>query len=140
MLITALTKPFWLLLTISSIFISHCFVIHVFISFLDEHLYKERLWTHQPLDDFWRIGKQTRLKLEKCEKLELDESMADEILRQISKVKVADEVRVIYHDGFGYASASGLVSEINFIDKSLMVVKTRIKFEDINEVEIVRRH
>ena len=35
------------------------------IAFLDEQLYKERLWTHQPLDDFWRIGKQTRLKLEK---------------------------------------------------------------------------
>ncbi|OSQ23377.1 DNA repair protein [Campylobacter concisus] len=35
------------------------------IAFLDERLYKERLWTHQPLDDFWRIGKQTRLKLEK---------------------------------------------------------------------------
>ena len=66
MLITALTKPFWLLLTISSIFISHCFVINVFISFLDEHLYKKQLWTHQPLSDFWRIGKQTRLKLEKC--------------------------------------------------------------------------
>ena len=76
---------------------------------------------------------------EKCEKLELDESMIDEILRQISKIKVADEVRVSYHDGFGYASASGLVSEINFIDKSLMVVKTRIKFEDINRVEIVKK-
>ena len=43
--------------------------------------------------------------------------MVDEILRQISKIKVADEVRVNYHDGFGYTSASGLVSEINFINK-----------------------
>jgi len=75
---------------------------------------------------------------ENGEKLELDESMVDEILREISKIKLADEVRVSYHDGFGYASASGLVSEINFIDKSLMVVKTRIKFEDISEIEIVK--
>ena len=75
---------------------------------------------------------------ENGEKLELDESMVDEILRQISKIKVADEVRVNYHDGFGYTSASGLVSEINFINKSLMVVKTRIKFEDISEIEIVK--
>jgi hypothetical protein len=75
---------------------------------------------------------------EKCEKLELDESKIDEILREISKIKVADEVRVSYHDGFGYTSASGLISEINFIDKSLMVVKTRIKFEDISEIEIVK--
>ena len=76
---------------------------------------------------------------EKGEKLELDESMIDEILRQISKIKVADEVRVSYHDGFGYASSSGLVSEINFKDKILMVVKTKIKFEDINRIEIVKK-
>ena len=75
---------------------------------------------------------------EKGEKLELDESMVDEILRQINKIKVADEMRVSYYDGFGYASASGLVSEINFIDKSLMVVKTRIKFKDISEIEIFK--
>ena len=65
--------------------------------------------------------------------------MIDEILKKINELKIADEVRVNYHDGFGYASTSGLVSEINFASKSLMVVKTRIKFEDINEVEIVRR-
>ena len=65
--------------------------------------------------------------------------MIDEILRQINKIKVADEVRVSYHDGFGYASASRLVSEINFIDKSLMAIKTRIKFEDISEIEIVKK-
>ena len=65
--------------------------------------------------------------------------MIDEILKKINELKTADEVRVSYHDGFGYASASGLVSEINFIDKSLMVVKTRIKFEDINEVEIAKK-
>ena len=35
------------------------------IAFLDEALYKEKLWTHQPLNDFWRIGKQTRAKLER---------------------------------------------------------------------------
>ena len=76
---------------------------------------------------------------ENGEKLELDESMIDEILKKINELKIADEVRVSYHDGFGYASASGLVSEINFIDKSLMVVKIRIKFEDISEIEIVKK-
>ena len=65
--------------------------------------------------------------------------MIDEILKKINELKIADEVRVSYHDGFSYASASGLVSEINFIDKSLMVVKTKIKFEDINRVEIVKK-
>ena len=76
---------------------------------------------------------------EKCEKLELDESMIDEILKKINELKIADKVRVSYHDGFGYASASGLVSEINFANKSLMIVKTKIKFEDISEIEIVKK-
>lgn len=77
---------------------------------------------------------------EKCEKLELDESKIDEILRQISKIKVADEVRVNYHDGFTYVKSSGLVSDVNFKEKILMIVKTKIKFEDINEIEIVKKH
>ena len=76
---------------------------------------------------------------ERCEKLELDESKVDEILKKISDLKIADEVRVSYHDGFTYVRSGGLVSDVNFKDKTLMVVKTRIKFEDINEVEIVRR-
>ena len=76
---------------------------------------------------------------EKGEKLELDESMADEILKKISEIKIADEVRVSYHDGFTYIKTSGLVSDVNFKDKTLMIVKTKIKFEDINRVEIVKK-
>ena len=76
---------------------------------------------------------------EKCEKLELDESKVDEILKKISEIKIADEVRVSYHDGFTYIKTSGLVSDVNFKDKILMIVKTKIKFEDINEVEIVKK-
>ena len=76
---------------------------------------------------------------EKCEKLELDESKVDEILKKISELKIADEVRVSYHDGFTYVKASGLVSDVNFKDKTLMIVKTKIKFEDINRIEIVKK-
>lgn len=76
---------------------------------------------------------------EKCEKLELDESKVDEILKKISEIKIADEVRVSYHDGFTYVKTSGLVSDVNFKDKTLMIVKTRIKFEDINRIEVVKK-
>lgn len=34
-----------------------------FIAFLDEKLYREKLWDYQPLTDFWRIGKGTARKL-----------------------------------------------------------------------------
>ena len=76
---------------------------------------------------------------ERCEKLELDESKIDEILKKISELKIADEVRVSYHDGFTYVRSGGLVSDVNFKDKTLMIVKTRIKFEDINRIEIVKK-
>ena len=46
---------------------------------------------------------------EKCEKLELDESKVDEILKKISEIKIADEVRVSYHDGFTYVRTGGVV-------------------------------
>ncbi|MBS5829994.1 MAG: YolD-like family protein [Campylobacter concisus] len=76
---------------------------------------------------------------EKCEKLELDESKVDEILKTVSELKIADEVRVSYHDGFTYVKTSGLVSDVNFKNKTLMIVKTKIKFEDINRIEIVKK-
>ena len=76
---------------------------------------------------------------EKCEKLELDESKIDEILKKLSEIKIADEVRVSYHDGFTYVRSGGLVSDVNFKDKALMIVKTKIKFEDINRIEIVKK-
>jgi len=76
---------------------------------------------------------------EKCEKLELDESKIDEILKKLSEIKIADEVRVSYHDGFSYVKTNGLVSDVNFKDKTLMIVKTKIKFEDINRIEIVKK-
>ena len=34
------------------------------IAYLDETLFKEQLWTHRPLTDFWRIGKGYARKLE----------------------------------------------------------------------------
>lgn len=74
---------------------------------------------------------------ERREKLELDESMVNEILKKISRLRAADEVYVSYHDGYTYASARGLISDVNFKNKTLMVVKTRIKFEDINDLKII---
>ena len=35
------------------------------IACLDEQMYKEILWTHKPLTDFWRVGRGTAKRLEK---------------------------------------------------------------------------
>lgn len=34
------------------------------IAELDEHTYREKLWTHRPLTDFWRVGRGIAAKLE----------------------------------------------------------------------------
>jgi len=36
-----------------------------FIGYLDEDIYRENLWNHRPLADFWRIGKKTAATLER---------------------------------------------------------------------------
>ena len=36
-----------------------------FIGYLDENLYKERLWKHRPLTDFWQVGRGIAKRLEK---------------------------------------------------------------------------
>ena len=74
---------------------------------------------------------------EKSEKLDLDESKIEEILNKISKLKPADKVKITYHDGQSYANIEGLVSNVNLIDKSLTVVKARVKFDDICDVKVV---
>ncbi len=35
------------------------------IAYLDEQLYKETLWSHKPITDFWRVGKGIAKRLEK---------------------------------------------------------------------------
>ena len=35
------------------------------IAYLDEQLFKEKLWTHTPITDFWRVGRGTAARLEK---------------------------------------------------------------------------
>ena len=74
---------------------------------------------------------------EKSEKLELDESKIEEILNKISKLKLADKVKMTYHDGRGYANIEGLVSNVNLMDKSITIVKHKIRFGDICEVKVV---
>ncbi|MBR7071535.1 MAG: DNA repair protein [Clostridia bacterium] len=37
-----------------------------FIGYLDEERYRETLWDHQPLTDFWRIGKGIAARLAEC--------------------------------------------------------------------------
>ena len=74
---------------------------------------------------------------EKSEKLELDESKIEEILNKISKLKPADKVKMTYHDGRGYANIEGLVSNVNLMDKSITIVKHKIRFGDICEVKVV---
>ena len=50
-----------------------------FIGFLDEELYRKKLWRHRPLTDFWRIGSATQKTLERMGILDMRQlAFADE--------------------------------------------------------------
>ena len=44
-----------------------------FIGYLDKNLYKEKLWKHRPLTDFWQIGRGIAKRLEKYQIYDMEE-------------------------------------------------------------------
>lgn len=42
---------------------------------------------------------------------------------------------VVYYDGEAYVTARGLVSDIDFAGRTLTIVRTRISFDDIWEID-----
>lgn len=66
------------------------------IAYLDEPLYCDRLWTHRPLQDFWRIGRGTVKKLEQMGILTMGEiAKADQ--RVLYKIFGIDAELLIDH-------------------------------------------
>ncbi len=70
-------------------------------------------------------------------KRELTEERAAALSRTVSALKKGDMVRVKYYENEGYTVKEGAVSGIDPALKKLTVVKTRISFEDIYELEAI---
>lgn len=66
---------------------------------------------------------------------ELTEERAFELSQRLAQVERRKMASVVYYDGEAYATARGLVSDIDEADRTLTVVRTRIPFDDIWDIE-----
>ena len=65
---------------------------------------------------------------------EMTEERALELSRKFSQVERRAMVAVTYYDGEAYATARGLVSDIDEAGRTLTVVRERIAFDDIWDI------
>lgn len=65
------------------------------------------------------------------DKKELSEDDAVSLSRKLLLVKIGMMIKVIYYCENEYIAIEGLVSKIKFEERVLMIVKTKINFDDI---------
>ena len=71
----------------------------------------------------------------KGEKRELTEEEALELDKKVLELKKGDMVSVTYYREGKYRKEQGLISQIDLVLKTLTLVKNRIKFSDIFNIE-----
>ena len=71
------------------------------------------------------------------EKKEVSEDDAIIISRRLNEIKIGDMIKIVYYDMDEYVCVEGLISKVNIDEKYLMVVKRKISFKDIKDIEII---
>lgn len=70
-------------------------------------------------------------------KRELTEEEALELSQRLARLERRRMAKVVYHDGEAYVTAHGLVTDIDEAGRTLTVVRTRIPFDAIIELDVV---
>lgn len=74
------------------------------------------------------------------DKIEFFDDAAEELDRRLRTVRPGDMISIIYYQktprGGTYLRRTGMVSNIDLIDRTLTVVKERIPFSDLYELRI----
>ena len=71
----------------------------------------------------------------KVERRILSDDDLEQISNKLIELKKNMMIKVTYYDSDSYRTISGLVSKIDLNLKYLVIVKTRISFNDITEIE-----
>lgn len=71
----------------------------------------------------------------KVDKIELSEEMASELSYKLSQVKKGMIIKVIHYDSEEYIETFGIVSEFNETFNYLKIVKKKILFENILDIQ-----
>ena len=75
-------------------------------------------------------------EITKEDRKKLSEDELDILEQKFINVKKGKMVRVRYYKGFGYTNLIGMVSNIDIIYRNITIVKTKIQFDDIIDVEV----
>ena len=68
-------------------------------------------------------------------KRELTDEEALELSQRFAQVERRTMARVVHYDGEAYVTTRGLVSDIDVAARTITVVRTRIAFDDIADIE-----
>ena len=71
----------------------------------------------------------------KVDKIELSDEMAVELSYKLNQVKKGMIIKVIHYDNDEYIETFGIVSEFNETFNYLKIVKTKILFENILDIQ-----
>ena len=71
----------------------------------------------------------------KVDKIEISEDLAVELSYKLSQIKKGKIIKVIHNDDVEYIETYGMVSEFNETFGYLKIVKTKINFSDILDVQ-----
>lgn len=66
---------------------------------------------------------------------ELTDEEALELSQKLAQVKRREMARIVHYDGEAYVTTQGLVSDIDLASRTITVVRTRIAFDDIAEID-----
>lgn len=69
----------------------------------------------------------------------LSEEDAAALSENLRKTEVGMMAKVRYYDGTGYRETVGMVSDIDFANRWLRIVKAAIRFDDISDIRIIEK-
>ena len=70
---------------------------------------------------------------------ELSEEEAQRLSRRLSCLERGMVIRAVYYDRDAYVTLEGALSEVDEVFRFLRVIKTRIPFDDLLEIEILQK-
>lgn len=73
--------------------------------------------------------------VEKEEKRQLDEETSAALDKKILKIKKGDMVSIVFYDKIKYRKITGVLTELNIPLRFLSVIKTKICFDDILDLD-----
>ena len=71
-------------------------------------------------------------------KKDLSQEEIEEISKTLQLIKKRDVVNAIYFDKNEYVEIIGMVSNIDFVYKTLKIIKTEIKFDDLLSIKVIQ--